>query len=469
MSRDYRLEKFYNLARELDPEENPLKKELKDLERYKNLKEIARGGMKTVYEALDNQTDRLVAVAKLQVNKDRRQFEDFIREARLTAKLEHPNIINVYDVGLDEKDNPYFTMELKSGDNLHDILKKLSQGNATYVDCYSLEDLLQIFIKVCDAISYAHSKKIIHLDLKPDNIQVGIYGEVMVCDWGICKVFDKEFDTDEFNNIEIDSDLLNSVTLHGDIKGTPGYMAPEQIKAEIGKDPQTDVFALGCILYAILTYEKPFIGARLEDVLVKTLKGDVKKPSERVPRHIPGSLEAVTLKAMSVDKEDRYSSVAELKNEVESYLTGYVTSAEEAGFGKILRLFILRNKVLSLTALAAIVSIIVITRLSFIEIKERENIALEAKQKAEENLALLAKQKEETERISKDFFQEMMSKQLQLYGVKFKEDMLASLNKSLNRLHEMEKTYPEVIEVSAPLGYLYFIKQDFDKSYAYLK
>ena len=132
MSHDYRLEKFYNLAREMDPEENPLKKELKDPERYKNLREIGRGGMKVVYKALDNQTDRNVALAKLQINKDKRQFEAFIREARLTAKLEHPNIINIYDVGLNEKDNPYFTMELKSGDNLNDILIKLSEGNKTY-------------------------------------------------------------------------------------------------------------------------------------------------------------------------------------------------------------------------------------------------------------------------------------------------------------------------------------------------
>ncbi|MCM8531607.1 MAG: serine/threonine protein kinase, partial [Lentisphaeraceae bacterium] len=227
MTRDYRLEKFYNQAQEMDPEENPLKKELKGALGYGDLVEIARGGMKIVYKAFDSKTNRNIALAKLQVNKDKTQFEAFIREARLTAKLEHPNIINVYDVGLDEKENPYFTMELKSGDNLQDILSKLSAGDKTYIECYPLEDLLQIFVKVCDAISYAHAQKIIHLDLKPDNVQVGAYGEVVVCDWGICKIYDKEFDTEEFNNIEFDSDLMNSVTLHGDIKGTPGFMAPE--------------------------------------------------------------------------------------------------------------------------------------------------------------------------------------------------------------------------------------------------
>lgn len=219
-------EVFTNLYCQETSSETPLCDSLKtQTEQYANMEKIASGGMKVIYKAFDKKINRNVAYAALHKDCPLELYDPFIREARLTALLEHPNIINVYDIGLNDEDIPFFTMELKVGENLARIIRKESmEGKA---QSYEMRPLLEAFLKICDAIAYAHSKKVVHLDLKPDNIQMGGFGEVIVCDWGLGKIIgDKEI---EYDHLLFNPDLLNNVTLTGTITGTPGYMAPEQI------------------------------------------------------------------------------------------------------------------------------------------------------------------------------------------------------------------------------------------------
>ncbi|EDM24654.1 probable serine/threonine-protein kinase pknB, partial [Lentisphaera araneosa HTCC2155] len=182
----------------------------------------------SIKRAFDLSTSRYIAFAERGKPNDKHLYEVFLREARLTALLEHPNIISIHDVGLNDLGQPYFTMDLKEGDSLGEIFKNLNTKDEEYLETYSLHELLMIFVKICEAISYAHSKNIIHLDLKPDNIQVGHFGEVLVCDWGLGKILNNT----EIVGVEetlLEVDLLNHISSKNKVVGTPGYMSPEQI------------------------------------------------------------------------------------------------------------------------------------------------------------------------------------------------------------------------------------------------
>ena len=361
---------FINLNQFYDDEEDTweetskkvLEKAGSDFSRYESPELIARGGMKDIYKVYDSKNRRYAALAKLRDDVPDEQCEDFFKEAYLTAALEHPNIISLYDIGVDDKGTPYFSMELKVGDSLGDILRHRNKKDEKYLQAYPLHKLLEIYIKVCDAVSYAHSVDVLHLDLKPDNIQVGRFGEVQVCDWGLGSNI-KEVNTFQAENL---------------IKGTPGYMPPEQIKHELGKDCTTDVFALGALLFALLTDVDPAEGG-FDTVVKKTLDGSLKSPLERYPeRSIPESLNAVVSKAMSAEKGQRYPSVEALKSEVEKFLSGHSTSAENAGFLKELSLFYKRNRQICLMAVFSLVLIAAGATIFILKIQKSRNDLQEA-------------------------------------------------------------------------------------------
>jgi hypothetical protein len=367
------------------------------VERYGNSELIATGGMKDIYKVYDAKTCRHIAMAQLRTDVAEEQCESFLKEAYLTASMEHPNIISVYDIGLKDQHEPYFTMELKVGDSLADLMKK---------DQVSLNGLLENFVKICDAISYAHSCGNLHLDIKPDNIQVGTFGEVQVCDWGLGSHIDEMAKSE-----------------NGLIKGTPGYMSPEQGKPGSTIDKQTDIYALGALLYSILTGKTPVAGG-VNTVISKTVNGRLKFPAERFPdKKIPESLDAVVRKAMSFEKKERYQSVDQLKDEVNNFLTGHSTEAENAGFMKEFSLFFQRNKQVCLVVLSAIFLIglgsaaflfkiqesknatenaLTDLKQSHEELKisrEKERIAFET---SEENFKKYVEQREEQKKVSKE-------------------------------------------------------------------
>ena len=340
-------------------------------ERYTELELIGEGGSKKVFKARDCLVNRDVAYASVLAN-SKDAFEAFLREARLTALLIHPNIITILDMGLNKEGRPFFTMELKVGESLRDVIKMYSDKTREEAGHLSLETMLEIFIKICDAVAYAHSQNIIHLDLKPDNIQVGKFGEVVVCDWGLGKMIG---DVDS-SPLRCESKVYSNATLHGMVKGSPGYMAPEQVSGEEEKDQQTDIYSLGAILYALLTGIPPVTGNDVDEILTKTAAGVISSP-KTIRSDISTALSAVVMKALAKCKSDRYSSVEELKLEIVSYLRGFATTAEEPGFIKQLHLLYRRNRRVCNVLFFAIM-LYTLSSLLFINILNRSRLRAEA-------------------------------------------------------------------------------------------
>ncbi len=336
----------------------------KPSDKYEFQKTVGRGGMKAVFKVHDRDTVRNLAMAVIG-DSERASDNDlarFIKEARITANLEHPNIVPIHDIGVDSDGAPYFTMKLIEGDTLADILNRVRKGNEFYKNKYNLSQLLQIFQKVCNAINFAHSKGVVHLDLKPGNIEVGGFGDVLVLDWGLAKYVDgaESYDhvySDDGYGDESSSEHQLAKTIDGIIKGTPGYMAPEQAAGlNDQKDHLTDIYSLGAILYNIITFEKPIVGKDVYEIIEKTIDGELEKPSKRKPEmNIPKPLEAITMKAMSVDREDRYQNVSEVLADIDAFISGFATVAENAGIVRLLLLWRKRNKALSVFATIAIV------------------------------------------------------------------------------------------------------------------
>lgn len=325
--------------------------------KYKFVRSVGFGGMKAVMQVKDKDTTRHIAMAIIPDAEDRPQSDinRFIQEARITARLEHPNIVPVHDIGVDTSGSPYFTMKLLRGQNLSDIIRKMREDDYRTLKEYDLTRLLRIFVKICNGIEFAHSKQVIHLDLKPDNIHVGDFGEVLILDWGLARFIGEpdQYLTeteDDFDSLP-QNKSLQRYTIDGITKGTPGYMAPEQAAGQNKlKDERSDIYALGAILYAILSFESPMAGKPVKDILMETIYGNIEFPkhSETMRRPIPAALEAVMLKAMSREPADRYQSVNELREDIFAFLAGYAPKAEDASSIKKTYLFINRNWLASL-------------------------------------------------------------------------------------------------------------------------
>jgi len=373
---------------------------------YHHLELIGKGGMKDVYSALDVRSSRKVAIAILHDSHQvsQREVNLFIQEARIAANLEHPNIVPIHEIGITSDNKPFFSMKILEGETLAHILKKLKEGVTEYQEKYTVNVLLNIFIDVCNAMAFAHSKNIIHLDLKPENIQVGKFGEVLVLDWGLAKLLDdskEELDSDDIrSSIHIRLDYETSqnqlMTRHGIVKGSPGYMAPEQAigGGSSSKVFQTDVYALGAILYSILTYERPTVSTTYAEILAETVTGTLIPPRKRAPQNkISKALNAVTVKAMSKQIQDRYPTVRALREEVKSFQNGYATLAESASALTHLSLFYKRHRIKALIGLLTI--LVVITTLSLFLRKLGEE-----RDTAQQNLKEFRQAQTELERIS---------------------------------------------------------------------
>jgi serine/threonine protein kinase len=367
-------------------------------DRYSVNKKLNQGGMKAIWEVDDHRTARKVAMALIQDSKiaSEDDIDSFLYEARLTANLQHPNIIPIYDIALDENGNPYFTMKSLKGETLGEIIAQLRNNNAEYVKRYTRTRLLSIFLKVCNAIDYAHTKGVIHLDLKPSNVNVGDFGDVHVLDWGLSTLIThlNEYDGEPVSWQSLDDvSLENGQTLtrylEGSAKrrerrnvvgGTPGYMSPEQaqgVPSDI--DFQTDVYMLGAMLYEILTHHCPIAGGTVKESLQRTVRGDFPPPAKRAPGlRIPAALAAIAMKAMSTDPADRYPNVAALIRDVHQYQDGFATIAENPTFVTHAMLLVKRHK-LAVGLIAATVAIITtILAQSFNSIKKSEKVALNA-------------------------------------------------------------------------------------------
>ena len=367
-------------------------------QRYSATRKLNEGGMKAIWEVDDHRTARKVAMALIQDSKiaSEQDIDSFLYEARLTANLQHPNIIPIYDIALDENGNPYFTMKSLKGETLGEILKQLRKGNATYQTRFSRIRLLGIFLKVCNAIDYAHSKGVIHLDLKPSNIVVGDYGDVHVLDWGLSTLIThlNEYDGEPVSWHSVDDVSLESgqtLTRYLEssaqsrqrrnvVGGTPGYMSPEQAQGSTSDiDFQTDVYTLGTMLYEILSFHCPITGDTIKDVLQKTVRGEIPDLKNRAPHlKIPAALSAIALKAMQTDPTNRYPTVGALLRDLQKYQDGFATSAENPTFLTHTALLVKRHKVAVSLIAASLAVIALILSNSFASIKKSERIAVDA-------------------------------------------------------------------------------------------
>jgi PAS domain S-box-containing protein len=301
--------------------------------RYEFTRVHAIGGIGRVWLARDQQFDREVAIKELlpETAGHAKAVARFLREARLTGHLEHPGIVPVYELA-SRAGTHFYAMRFVRGrtlsaavDSYHARRMKGREEPLEFVA------LLTAFAAVCNAIAYAHSRGVLHRDLKGDNVILGNFGEVIVLDWGLAKLIGQadELETGPFQ--ELAAGAANAgLTVQGEVVGTPAYMAPEQAEGRLDEiDQRTDVFGLGALLYEILTGQPPFAGSNTLEVLNKAIQRNAALPHD-LWAEVPAALEAICLKAMAKDPRQRYSSAVDLAQEVQSWQDVQRRQAEDA-------------------------------------------------------------------------------------------------------------------------------------------
>ena len=292
----------------------------------------ASGGIGRVWRARDRQLDREVAVKELlpQNAGNSKIAARFIREARLTGQLEHPGIVPIYELtSRADTREPFYTMRFVRGRTLTGAIdayhRKRLAGQAEPLDFVAL---LTAFAGVCHTVAYAHSRGVLHRDLKGDNVMLGDYGEVIVLDWGLAKLMNQP--DEEAADAPLDETQDAELTVQGEVVGTPAYMAPEQAEGRLDQiDQRTDIYGLGAMLYEILTGQPPFVGANTGEVLKKVLRGKPAPPRELWPE-VPPALEEACLKALAKVPSERFARAEDLAQEVQRWQEVQRRRAEDA-------------------------------------------------------------------------------------------------------------------------------------------
>lgn len=289
-------------------------------ERFVLRRELGSGGSGRVVRAFDRLLGRSVAmkIVRADAKTSPAALSRFVAEAQATGQLEHPNIVPIYDFGVLPSGDVFYTMREVKGHSLRDVLTGLSEGREEYERDYTLVRLLNILRQVGQAAEYAHVRSVVHRDLKPDNVMLGDFGEVLVMDWGLAQVLhDEEYDLDPEEELSKNPD---STTL-----GTPSYMPPEQARGDLEEvDETSDIYSLGAILYEILTLQAPYSGDDPLEVMWAVVDSELVPPSERAPtgRDVPEGLERICLKAMADEQSERFDSAGAFHEELEAWLEG---------------------------------------------------------------------------------------------------------------------------------------------------
>lgn len=298
-----------------------------DMQRYDLLTEHGRGGFGSVWRASDGKLGRQVALKQLSSRlTDKPEFRlRFAREARIAARLEHPGIVPVYDVGNVAGGRPFYTMKFIQGQTLSDAIRQFHElPRRAEARRLALIKLLNYFLAITRTIEYAHSRGVVHRDLKPQNVVLGDFGEAYVVDWGLAKVLDEGDPSLEAAAPAVDNPRAvasdTAMTLQGTVQGTPAYMSPEQAAGNVAAvDQRSDIYSLGTILYQLLTGKLPFQGDSSQGILEQLQTAEPPRPRAG-DRHIPRALEAICLQAMAKRREDRYACVGDLTRDLERYL-----------------------------------------------------------------------------------------------------------------------------------------------------
>jgi serine/threonine protein kinase len=287
--------------------------------RYRLVDKLGQGGMGGVYCVEDTELERKVALKVISVpDPDGSWTVRLLQEARVIARLEHPGIVPVHDAGVLPDGRPYYTMKLVQGKRLDEHVESVA----------SLSDRLRLFLRLCDAVAFAHAHGVLHRDLKPANIMIGPFGEVLVMDWGLSKVLSTSaVKSATIEKADPDASTENqTLTGHGTVVGTRGYMSPEQVRGDTILDQRSDIYSLGAILQFLATTEN---------------SEPVSKP-----------LSAIRMRAMAENPDMRYQTVPDLATDVAHFLDGLAVSAYPEG--PLLRAWrsVLRNRTWILLLLA---------------------------------------------------------------------------------------------------------------------
>ncbi len=395
------------------------------LARYPVSGQLGAGGMGQVLAIHDPALGREMAAKLIRGTASSTMKARFIQEAQITGRLEHPGIVPVHELGMTEDGRIYFTMKRVRG---QDLSKSLAAR--------PLFELLQILLKVCDALAYAHSQGVIHRDLKPANIMVGRFGEVQVVDWGLAKVVDEpDLAADGGRPAEEEADTGRAGKLPrtqaGAVLGTYPYMAPEQARGEIDRlDRRTDVYALGAVLYEMLAGCPPYGGSSHAQILARVLAGKLLPPGERAPDcQVPPELEAVTLKAMARRPAERYDTVVDMQRDIEAHLEGRLLQAAEYNTWQVVKKWAARHKPAVAAAAASLAAVILGFVASSWQLHQvrlaRDN------ERQQKNVALAARKDEAAQRKKA----ELREQEAQIA----RKDALASRRKAVAALEERDR------------------------------
>jgi len=413
--------------------------------RFKHIQSWREGGLGKVYIALDQELHREVALKEIkpQYAGNRNSQERFLLEGEITGSLEHPGIVPVYGMGRYADGRPYYAMRFVHGESLEEAIRRFhdqrplqqsggadehadgvhpagglqptlsledatiaasqaitatARGNDTAKDkiaaskddfgerVVAFRELLSRFMAVCNAIAYAHSRGVIHRDLKPGNILLAKYGETLVVDWGLAKAAgraDQIGDSADEAPLELQSGVGTAPTRFGTVVGTPAFMSPEQAEGRLDLlGPASDIYSLGATLYYLLTGQCPFAAPRLDTLLANVRNGEFPRPRE-IKADVPHPLEAICLKAMSLKQADRYPTASALADDLEHWLADEPVSAyPERGLERAAR-WIRRHKSAALTSGIGLVLLTVVAIVAAVLVNHQRIIADEARKNAD--------------------------------------------------------------------------------------
>ncbi|QRO02141.1 protein kinase [Archangium violaceum] len=336
--------------------------------------ELAHGGIGRILRARDLRLGRPVAIKQM-LSPSPEAESRFMTEAFVTARLQHPAIVPVYEAGRWPDGELFYSMKLVSGRSLADVVSELK----------TLEERLALLphvLAVAEAMAYAHSERIIHRDLKPANILVGGFGETVVIDWGLAKDLSRAehtASTDAVSSAEAAAD--GAMTRVGTVMGTPAYMPPEQAAGQ-PVDERADVYALGAILYHLLAGSRPYDGTTSDQVLARVMKGPP-PPLASLQDCIPGDLLAIVTKAMARHPADRYATARELAEDLRRFQTGQIVGAYQYSWMELVRRFVRRYRAVVTVTAVALALLAALGTESFRQVRSERDDAQAARRQAQ--------------------------------------------------------------------------------------